>query len=90
LENFLRVYERLQKEYRRPDPRFRLKHCTVINKDLVQRIKALNAIPNPFSTYVYFHGEKMKHYGAERLDFSVSLTWQSQYISDKKLVKIRG
>lgn len=64
----LRVYERLQKEYRRPDPRFRLEHCTVVNKDLVQRIKALNAIPNPFSTYVYFHGEKMKHYGEERLE----------------------
>lgn len=64
----LTVFERLQKEYYRKDPRFRLEHCTVINKDLVQRIKALNAIPNPFSTYVYFHGEKMVHYGADRLE----------------------
>ena len=31
-------------------------------------MKALNAIPNPFSTYVYFHGEKMKEYGEERLN----------------------
>ncbi|MDX1409399.1 MAG: amidohydrolase family protein, partial [Saprospiraceae bacterium] len=23
---------------------------------------------NPFSTYVYFHGEKMKYYGKERLE----------------------
>lgn len=64
----LSVYERLQKEYYRQDPRFRLEHCTVINRELIKRIKALNAIPNPFSTYVYFHGEKMKYYGADRLE----------------------
>jgi predicted amidohydrolase YtcJ len=40
----------------------------VINDDLIRRIKALNAIPNPFSTYVYFHGEKMREYGKERLE----------------------
>jgi len=64
----LRVYERLQRELPRRNPRFRLEHCTVINDGLVQRIKALGAIPNPFSTYVYYHGEKMREYGAERLN----------------------
>src|SRR5207248_3095007 len=39
-----------------------------INDSLVQRIRALGAIPTPFSTYVYYHGEKMKEYGAERLN----------------------
>ena len=34
---------------------------------LVERMKTLGVIPNPFSTYVYYHGEKMKEYGAERL-----------------------
>ncbi|MEZ5040437.1 MAG: amidohydrolase [Saprospiraceae bacterium] len=64
----LQVYEKLQAENPRKDPRFRLEHCTVINENLVNRIKALHAIPCPFSTYVYFHGEKMKEYGAERLN----------------------
>lgn len=64
----LNVYERLQKVYYRKDPRFRLEHCTVINDDLIRRIKALKAIPTPFSTYVYWHGEKMKEYGKERLE----------------------
>ena len=68
IDKTLNIYERLQKEHPRKDPRFRLEHCTVINPDLVRRIKALGAIPNPFSTYVYFHGEKMKEYGAERLE----------------------
>jgi predicted amidohydrolase YtcJ len=64
----LSVYERLQREAPRRDPRFRLEHCTVVNDDLVHRIAALGAIPNPFSTYVYYHGEKMREYGAERLE----------------------
>ena len=68
IDKALNVYERIQKEHPRNDPRFRLEHCTVINDDLVRRIKSLNAIPCPFSTYVYFHGEKMVNYGKERLE----------------------
>jgi len=64
----LGVFERLQKESPKKDPRFRLEHCTVINDSLVKRIAALGAIPCPFSTYVYWHSEKMKFYGAERLN----------------------
>jgi predicted amidohydrolase YtcJ len=68
IDTTLRVYERLQRESPRRDARFRLEHCTVINDDLVARIKALGAIPTPFSTYVYYHGEKMRYYGSERLN----------------------
>jgi predicted amidohydrolase YtcJ len=85
----LGIFERLQRLRPRPDPRFRLEHCTVINPDLVRRIKALGAIPNPFSTYVYYHGEKMREYGAERLermfavrsflDAGISVTQTSDY-----------
>lgn len=63
----LKLYDRLQKERPRKDPRFRIEHCTVINADLVSRMKNQGVIPTPFSTYVYYHGEKMKEYGAERL-----------------------
>jgi len=73
IDTTLRVYERLQKESPRRDPRFRLEHCTVINDDLVRRIKALGAIPTPFSTYVYYHGEKMRYYGADRLNHMFAL-----------------
>jgi predicted amidohydrolase YtcJ len=73
IDTTLRVYERLQKENPRTDPRFRLEHCTVVNDDLIARIKALGAIPTPFSTYVYYHGEKMRYYGAERLNHMFAL-----------------
>lgn len=64
----LGIFERLQRENPRIDPRFRLEHCTVINDQLVKRIAAIGAIPCPFSTYVYWHSEKMKFYGEERLN----------------------
>ncbi|HET9805149.1 MAG TPA: amidohydrolase family protein, partial [Candidatus Acidoferrum sp.] len=73
IDTALRVYERLQKESPRKDARYRLEHCTVINDSLVARMKALGAIPTPFSTYVYYHGEKMKYYGAERLNHMFAL-----------------
>ena len=73
IDMVLRVYERLQREHPRRDPRFRLEHCTVVNDSLVQRIKALGAIPTPFAAYVYYHGEKMREYGAERLDHMFAL-----------------
>jgi len=69
IDIMLRIYERLQREMPRRDPRYRLEHCTVVNPSLIQRIRALGAIPTPFSTYVYYHGEKMREYGPERLSW---------------------
>lgn len=68
IEKSLSVFEKIQREHPRNDPRFRLEHCTVINDEILKRIKKLNVIPNPFSTYVYFHGEKMVAYGKDRLE----------------------
>jgi predicted amidohydrolase YtcJ len=67
IDTTLKLYERLYKEQPKKDPRFRIEHCTMINDNLVQRMKTLGVIPTPFSTYVYYHGEKMKAYGEERL-----------------------
>jgi len=69
----LDLYERLQRERPRRDPRYRIEHCTVINDDLVRRMKTLGVIPTPFSTYVYFHGEKMPEFGEERLNSMFAL-----------------
>ena len=73
IDTVLRVYERLQKEAPRKDPRFRFEHCTLVNDNLLKRIKAIDAIPAPFWSYVYYHGEKMREYGPERLDWMFAM-----------------
>ncbi|MBX9785531.1 MAG: amidohydrolase family protein [Chitinophagaceae bacterium] len=67
IDTTLKLYERLNKENPKKDPRFRIEHCTMINDKIIERMKTLGVIPTPFSTYVYYHGEKMKAYGEERL-----------------------
>ena len=69
------LYERLQREFPRRDPRFRFEHCTVLTPELIRRIKALGGIPTPFSAYVYFHGEKMTEYGAARTERMFPVRW---------------
>jgi predicted amidohydrolase YtcJ len=73
IERVLNVYERLNREIPRKDPRFRIEHCTLITDSIVKRMQALNVIPAPFSTYVYYHGEKMQYYGKERLEHMFAL-----------------
>jgi predicted amidohydrolase YtcJ len=67
IDTILSVYEQLQREFPRRDPRLRIEHCTLVTAELVRRIKAAGVIPLPFAGYVYFHGEKMHFYGEERL-----------------------
>jgi predicted amidohydrolase YtcJ len=73
IERILGIYERINREIPRRDPRFRIEHCTLINDSIIQRMRALNVIPTPFSTYVYYHGEKMQYYGEERLKHMFAL-----------------
>ena len=73
IDRVLTVYERINREMPRKDPRFRIEHCTVINDSIIKRMQALNAIPAPFSTYVYYHGEKMQYYGEKRLQHMFAL-----------------
>jgi predicted amidohydrolase YtcJ len=62
----LSVYERIQRELPQKDPRFRIEHCTLATGSLIERMRALQVIPAPFSCYVYFHGDVMHFYGEER------------------------
>ncbi len=73
IDTTLKLFERLYKENPKTDPRFRIEHCTLINDNLIQRMKTLGVIPTPFSTYVYYHGEKMKQYGEARLQHMFAL-----------------
>jgi predicted amidohydrolase YtcJ len=67
IDMVLRAYERVLKEWPVPDRRHRIEHCSLINPDLLRRIKATGSIPTPFWTYVYYHGEKWSAYGEEKM-----------------------
>jgi hypothetical protein len=68
IDKTLSVYEQVQRELPTPDPRYRLEHCTLLNESLLQRMHNLNAIPVPFSGYVYFHGDVLHFYGEPRTE----------------------
>ena len=66
IDEILGVYEQIHREVPKPDPRYRIEHCTLLNHSLLERMRALNVIPVPFSGYVYFHGDVMHFYGEPR------------------------
>jgi len=63
----LDAFEKSLLEYPQQDPRHRLEHGTVVNPEIVARMKRLGVAVLPFGSYIYFHGEKMRFYGPERL-----------------------
>ncbi len=65
----LSAYERVLQGWEGSNPRFRLEHCSLVNPDLLTRIKATGAIPTPFYTYVHYHGNKWVDYGPEKMQW---------------------
>jgi predicted amidohydrolase YtcJ len=63
----LNAYERVLKNYNGPNPRFRIEHCSLINPDLLARIRSTGVVPAPFYTYAYYHGNKWVEYGPEKM-----------------------
>jgi predicted amidohydrolase YtcJ len=67
---FCDVIEVLQAKYPRPDPRNRDIHCTVVNPELISRIKKLDILPTIFGPYAYYHGDKLlPAFGEKRLEW---------------------
>jgi predicted amidohydrolase YtcJ len=67
IDMVLKAYERALQKWPDPNRRHRIEHCTLVNPDLIRRIKASGVIPTPFWTYVYYHGEKWTQYGDEKV-----------------------
>jgi predicted amidohydrolase YtcJ len=65
IDHVLTAYERALQLVPRPDARPKITHCTLINDDLVRRIKAINAVPALFTSYAYYNPDKFHFYGEE-------------------------
>ena len=48
IDRVLGVYEQIQKEAPKRDPRLRIEHCTLLTDALIQRMRALQVIPAPY------------------------------------------
>jgi len=69
IDMVLNAYAKAQEAYPRHDPRHRIEHCTLVNPDILRRMKRLGTMATPFCTYVFYHGEKMQYYGQRRLQW---------------------
>jgi predicted amidohydrolase YtcJ len=69
IDMVLQAYEKVLAKSPRLDTRHRIEHCSLVNPDLLRRIKAIGAIPTPFWTYAHYHGEKWKEYGPEKMQW---------------------
>tara|TARA_Y100000758_G_scaffold37488_1_gene24488 strand:+ start:1081 stop:2676 length:1596 start_codon:yes stop_codon:yes gene_type:complete len=69
IDMVLSAYEKALKNHPRNNPRHRIEHCTLVNPQLLKRMHKTGTIATPFCTYVYYHGEKMKYYGNDRLEW---------------------
>ena len=68
VEMVLDAYEQAISAFPRQDHRHRIEHCSVMNPQLLARIKRLGLVAVPFGSYIYYHGEKMSSYGPKRLE----------------------
>ncbi len=90
IDMVLNAYERVQRMWPHNDPRHRLEHCSLVNPDLLRRIKATGSVPTPFWTYVHYHGNKWVEYGEEKmrwmfahrsfLDYDIPVAGASDYV----------
>jgi predicted amidohydrolase YtcJ len=63
----LTAYERALKAHPVKNMRPKITHCTLINDDILRRMKALDCIPAVFTSYAYYNSDKFHFYGEEMM-----------------------
>jgi predicted amidohydrolase YtcJ len=63
IDMYLTAAERALKIVPRANARPKITHCTLVNPDLVRRIKAIGAVPALFTSYAYYNPDKFVYYG---------------------------
>ena len=67
IDMYLTAAERALKLVPRANARPKITHCTLLNPGLVQRIKAIGAVPALFTTYAFYNPDKFVYYGEEMM-----------------------
>lgn len=69
IDMVLQAYERVLANWVGDNPRFRIEHCSLVNPELLARIRDSGVVPAPFYTYAHYHGEKWHEYGHEKMEW---------------------
>ena len=67
IDMYLTAAERALKLVPRANARPKITHCTLLNPGLIQRIKAIGAVPALFTTYAFYNPDKFVYYGEEMM-----------------------
>jgi predicted amidohydrolase YtcJ len=65
IEHVLTAYERALRLVPHANARPKITHCTLVNDDLVKRMKNLGAVPALFTSYAYYNPDKFHFYGEQ-------------------------
>ena len=72
IDMVLTAVERAQKLFPRADSRPKITHCTLINDDLLRRMKATGTVPAVFTTYAFYNTDKFHFYGEDLMKRSMA------------------
>ena len=72
IDMVLTAVERAQKLFPRADSRPKITHCTLINDDLLRRMKATGTVPAVFTTYAFYNTDKFRFYGEDLMKRSMA------------------
>jgi predicted amidohydrolase YtcJ len=72
IDMVLTAVERAQRLFPRTDARPKITHCTLINDDLLRRMKAGGVVPAAFTSYAYYNPDKFHYYGEELMKRSMA------------------
>jgi predicted amidohydrolase YtcJ len=63
IDMYLTALERARRTLPWRDVRPKITHSTLADDGLIARMKALDALPTPFTSYAYYNPDKFKYYG---------------------------
>jgi predicted amidohydrolase YtcJ len=72
IDMVLTAIERALKLVPRADARPKITHCTLVNDDLLRRMKATGTIPAVFTSYAYYNTDKFHFYGEALMQRSMA------------------
>ncbi|RIK47126.1 MAG: amidohydrolase [Chloroflexi bacterium] len=70
----LDAYEQALAEDPRPDHRHRIEHCSIVDLEMVRRIKRVGAVPIPGTSFLYaFQNAYIQNLGMERIRYAYGM-----------------